>query len=47
MLLKAVEFCLITFGLCMVVAFFVAAIIKAIAAVIGRGEKSAAGNNSK
>ncbi len=47
MLLKAFEFALITFGITMVVAFLVAAIIKAIGAVIQKRVKSAAENNAK
>lgn len=44
MLLKAFEFTLITFGITMVVAFLVAAIIKAIGAVIQKREEKTAGN---
>jgi Na+-transporting methylmalonyl-CoA/oxaloacetate decarboxylase gamma subunit len=47
MLLKAFEFSLITFGLTLVVAFFVAAIIKAIGAVIQKRERKTAENKAK
>lgn len=42
MLLKALVFALMTFGIAMVVAFLVAAVIKVIGAVIQRREKTAA-----
>jgi hypothetical protein len=47
MLLKSLEFAAITFGVTMVVALFVAAMIKAIALVIQRGAKNASGDKSK
>ncbi len=47
MLLKAFEFSLITFGITIVVGFFVAAIIKAIGAVIQKMEGKAAENETK
>lgn len=46
MLLKALEFALITFGITMVVAFIVAVIIKVIGAVIQKRQGNAAANKT-
>jgi hypothetical protein len=46
-LLKALEFSLITFGLTLVVAFFVGAIIKVIGAIVQKREGKAVDNEAK
>jgi len=47
MLLRALEFCLITFGLTLAVGFLVAAIIKLIGFILQRGDKKVAGKSAK
>jgi len=44
MLLKSVEFSLMTFGLTMLIALFVAGLVKCIAIVVQRGKSSTPGN---
>ncbi|MFC1934878.1 hypothetical protein ACFLXZ_00995 [Chloroflexota bacterium] len=46
MLLKSLQFALLTFGITLVTAFLVAGIVKLIAVVVGRGGRSGKGSDA-
>jgi Na+-transporting methylmalonyl-CoA/oxaloacetate decarboxylase gamma subunit len=47
MVVKSIIFCLMAYGFAIVIAFFVAMIVKGISLVVQRGKKTAAADDAK